>query len=410
MNRKRSFMKMVSVFVSSVFIFSFVLSCGGGGGGGPQLTSTQKAAAGASAASGAVQLSTAIGTSAGVASGIGTSYGAAGKRKAVDTSDIAKIDPRLKDVVDKMLGQLKKPALQKARAKAGSYKTMGAPLLSTASTYSCSYSGEYSIDSSIVSGTTTTEAMSISFTNCKEYDGFYAYELSGSMTGTIVSNSTGTTADLDVANLTEKDYPDSSFTSGTETDIFVMDGVFNSIEKGASGSNSARGSFSWTMPGTVYTFSFGLGNTPVTDVWAITTNAGDPTETHTGNGNFTLGITSGQSLSLSITLASLEDTLTTNYSTGGSMDESINGRVTINWSPDLSQWGCVNGSYDFTTISPIHTADAFSCPTSGVIQVNNATVEFASNYQVTVTLTDNSGTVSEVFTDCTYLGQGMCGG
>ena len=116
----------------------------------------------------------------------------------------------------------------------------------------------------------------------------------------------------------------------------------------------------------------------------------------------------GQSITLSITLTDLEDKYHTNSITGD--DEWINGSITIGWWPDMSQWGCLNGIYTFTTtaLNPIHWAPYDYCPSSGVVQVNNAKIEFGmpSGYYVTVTLQPSGP--SEVFADCYSMGGGMC--
>lgn len=415
MNHPATVLKIVGLVSAAALIAGTMLSScsGGGSSGGTQISSTQKAAASSSAAMGAVQLSSTVGESANMASGSIPAGYAPGKMKVIDTSAIANIDPRLKTVVDKMVSELRKPAVIQAMSNTQSYKAMSAPLYSAgAATATCGISGTYSITyNSVVTGTTTTtttDTITVTFNNCRNFEDLTYSNLSGSMTGTHVFDTNGyDAADLDV-NLTDTVYPSASFTSGTETAVFAMDGIFNAINNnGASGTNSARGSFSWTdkTSNTAMFFSFGGSGTPVTDNWTNTAGV----LTHTGNGSFGLAITAPNlQVSLNIGLTNLVHAVQTFT---GYQEDSISGRVSINWSPDLSQWGCVNGNYDFTTIVPIRW-DGVTCPTQGTLQVNNATIEYGIplGTKVTVTISDGSGgSISEVFTDCDAMDQGTCG-
>jgi hypothetical protein len=291
---------------------------------------------------------------------------------------------------------------------------MSAP---TATSGACNLSGTVSLTvDSVVSAGTTTNTLDITFTNCREYDAFTGTysELNGSMTGTHAFNDTipviYESANLDVT-LTDTEYPNDQFTAGSETNVYSLNGVFSSVNNNnTSGINSALGSFSWTEKDPVsgditMSFSIGSGQTPVTDVWSITTNVSGTTETNTGNGVYSMSISApGVSLTYNLTLADFEYKLLT-Y-TNGDTDEWINGSVTISWNPDLSQWGCLNGTYTFTTAAgtPIHTPWISYCPTSGTVQVNNATIQFNPDQTVTVSI----GGLSETFEDCESLGNGMC--
>lgn len=77
----------------------------------------------------------------------------------------------------------------------------------------------------------------------------------------------------------------------------------------------------------------------------------------------------------------------------------------------MSQYGCLNRTYVFTTAAgtPLHWGPAdYYCPSSGIIQVNNATIAYGtpSGNNVTVTLLPSGP--SEVFSDCMSMGGGMC--
>ncbi len=413
-------LKVVSLLFLIAFFIGTVISCsGGGGGGGTTISATSQAAASSSGAMGAVKLSSTVGASAEMASGSIPAEYAPGKMKVLDTSDIAKLDPRLKTVVDKMMSQLQKPIVTNTMSKTRASKTSSAPLsAATTTSGGCLLGGSYTITvDSITSLETTTNTLDITFTNCKDYDSATATHsnLYGSLTGTHAFNvSTGYgSANLGV-NLTDTSYPTESYTAGSETNVYAMNGVFNSVDNnGASGTNSALGSFSWTLKDpvngdTVMSFSFGSGAAPVTDVWTSSTDiSNNKTDINTGNGAYTLGIAGPNgSLTYSVTLSGLEYKLLT-YAGGGS-DEWINGSVSIAWTPDLSQWGCLNGTYAFTTAvgTPVHTPLLSNCPTSGTVQVNNATIQYNTDQTVTVSV----GTLTETFSDCDSLGGGgMCG-
>jgi hypothetical protein len=101
-------------------------------------------------------------------------------------------------------------------------------------------------------------------------------------------------------------------------------------------------------------FNFGTGGSPITDTWTKVVSGPDTTDIHTANGYYGLAVSApGQSISLSITLTDPVDKYNTNSINGD--DEWITGSITIGWSPDLSQWGCLNGTYTFTTadLTPI---------------------------------------------------------
>jgi hypothetical protein len=209
------------------------------------------------------------------------------------------------------------------------------------------------------------------------------------------------------ANLVDTDYDASSNITGT----YTLNGNFESIKSGLTGTNSALGSFTWTDPGmsgnTIYTFAFGTGGNAITSIWSNTTGVNGTTTIRTGNGAYSLSITAPNgSVTLGVTLTGLEHKVL--QYTVGHTDEWLNGAVNLAWTPDLSQWGCMAGTYTFTTATntPVHTPFGYGCPTSGTLQVNNATIEYGkpSGTQVTVTI----GTLSETFAGCTAMGSGLC--
>jgi hypothetical protein len=395
-------------------------SCGGGGGGnsgGTQLTATQQAAASASAAQGAIALSASVAGSVDLASAyIPAGYAPGKGGLQAGTAAIANIDPRLRDVVDKMLVQMKRPAVKNTLSKAGTFnKVMSAPSVTTVICDSGnSLSGNYVVvDTVSSSGTATTHTLAVTYYACK--DNSYADIINGSIsaTHTVDSVAGSESATVTITNLTDTTYFDTSYTQAT--DIFALNGTFTNVSTGnlSAGNASALGTFTWTMVDADYgnvvmTFNFGTGGTPITDTWTNVVSTPTTTEIHTANGTYGLAISApgAQSIALGITLTALKDKYVTNP---GGVDEWINGSVTIGWTPDLSQWGCLNGTYVFTTTTPIHTASLTAfCPSSGVVQVNNAKIEFGkpTGYNITVTLQPSGP--SEVFTDCYSMGGGMC--
>jgi len=419
MFRKRGYVGLsLLVLLISLSLWALA-SCGGGGGnsGGTKLTATQQAAASASAAQGAIALSANVAGSVDLASGyIPAGYAPGKGGLQAGTAAIANIDPRLKDVVDKMLVQMRRPVVKNTLSKAGTFnKVMSAP---TSTTVSCNSGGNYVVNDTLTtSGTSTTHTLTVTYNDCK--DNYFANIINGSISATHTFDlSAGSdSATVTITNLTDTTYFDTFYTQAT--DIFVLNVTFTNASTGdpsasSTGTSSARGAFTWTIVDAVYgsvvmAFNFGTGGAPITDTWTKVVSAQTTTEIHTANGYYGLNVNApGQSITLSITLTDLEDKYHTNSITGD--DEWINGSITIGWWPDMSQWGCLNGIYTFTTtaLNPIHWAPYDYCPSSGVVQVNNAKIEFGmpSGYYVTVTLQPSGP--SEVFADCYSMGGGMC--
>jgi hypothetical protein len=411
MMRKRKYVGLSLLLLSILLSLWALASCGGGGGnsgGGTQLTATQQAAASASAAQGAIALSANMAGVADMASGyIPAGYAPGKGGLQAGTAAIANIDPRLKDVVDKMLVQLQRPTVRSVLTNAGTLsKVSSAPAVTAA----CD-SGNYVVDDTVTtSGTATIHTLSVTYTACTDSLSYNIINGSISATQTIDSVMSATSATVTI-NLTDTTYTSDMFTQVSH--IFALNGTFTSASTGnlSAGTATALGTFNWTMVdpvngNMVMAFNFGTVSTPITDTWTWSAAGPDTTEIHTANGTYGLSISApgAQSIALGIKLTGLEDKYVTN---AGGVDEWINGSITINWTPDLSQWGCLNGTYVFTTTTPLHTVGG-GCPTSGVVQVNNALIEFGkpAGYNVTVTLQPSGP--SEVFADCYSMGGGMC--
>jgi hypothetical protein len=416
MIKNQRFVLLLSLLAAMILLVGTIVSCGSKNNNSGSTTATQ-AAASSSAAKGAASLSDAVGQSADIASGVIPAQYAPGmgSGSAANTDDIANVDPRLKNVVDKMVGVLQKTGTKSAKSQAASFRSSAFKSISSAPSGSatftavpCDVSGTYDVAVNLsTSGTSTTWNLDMTFHDCKDITGYDI--VNGHLYAAHTKDSGSNYEHAQVtANLIDTDYDVSSNITGT----FALNGTFESIKSGSVGTNSALGSFTWTDPGTngntVYAFSFGAGGNAITDIWSKTTGATGATTTRTGNGTYSLSITAPNgSVTLAVTLTGLEHKVL-QYTVGLHTDEWLNGAVNLAWTPDLSQWGCLAGTYTFTTAAntPIHTPFGIGCPTSGTLQVNNATIEYGkpSGTQVTVTI----GTLSETFANCSALGNGLC--
>jgi hypothetical protein len=410
---KRYYRDIAVLLSLTALVAVVVVSCGGGGdngGGGTTLTDTQKAAASAIGAQSASSLSMNVGSAAGDAQGflppsVKTAPGKTSPRTG--TAAIANIDPRLKDMVDKMRAQMQRPMIAGALSKTSARKAMSAATVSAASTL-CT-SGTYTVaDTIATSPSGTTHAFSVTYNSCRDSSSSIYEILSGSITGTYSNNADSSHAAQLHVDLSTSTY-DSTLTSPLIATL-TMSGDFTSQVNGTltAGGNTANGSFVERLYFGGADISSSLLFSNVSDSWTYSTSGGNVTDEHTGNGGFTLQVqdnTTGSRFGLTVTLTNLVDKFITyaNYDT----DEWINGRVGISWTPDLSQWGCLQGNYDFTTLAPVHTAVTDYCPSSGSVRVNNAVIQFGVPTGTNVKVTLDGGP-SEVFTDCTYLGGGMC--
>lgn len=407
MFRKRSFFRVVSVFVSAVFIFSFVISCGGGGSSSlPQLnfSSGNQAASASFGAAAAVELADAMNM---VASGmVDSSAAQAGyapnKGKTINTSAIASLDPRLKMVVDKMAGQMQTIGRKntKVRSKAN-MKTTVVPAGGT-----CSAGGSYSVngtDNSDEPDRTYDEAtVTITYANCRDSVDFT--EISGTLqlyskvTPSAPAVPTSVIRNVTITNTTFKQYYDETFAGLPETG--VINGTFNSTNNVTSGSDYANGSF---------VFNDGMGEASfffdgLTNNWSTSTSAEATTDIASMNGKFGISYTDGMNTaSLTISLTNLEYKERM-YAADYSVDRWLNGTLGIVWDPLV----CASGTITFTTAdaTPLHYNNIFdTCPVSGTLQVNNATIVYGSSIIVTL------NGVEYPYTDCTEMemsGNGIC--
>jgi len=431
MNRDRV-VKMVSVLsVSAMLVAGLIISCSGGkssdnGPGTVTYTDATQATGGASSAKASVDLSSSISDAASGLSSFSNSsgYSAPGKGGATttDTSSIASIDPRLKKLVDGMMASMKTPAVTSAvsKARASKAKVSMSPGTQGHWTFSgvCSGgTGTFNIsadDTSDIGGAYVAYTVNIYFDSCRDaidpITGLYSVT-----TGTIhaydkkMAGNTANTRNATI-DLTAQKYNISDALMATD----VAKGTFNSNDSGTStsrtGRNTANGSFSEHDVAMSETGTFYFTNLASDWTWDVDL-AGVETVANTGNGNFGLLLAPdyGQSLRLNIGLSNLINKAQKNVDL--SWDQWVNGSITIGWTPDLSALGCKSGRITFTTsdLTPLHFATLDStCPSSGTLQVNNATISYydpnidVNNIVITV------GTSSASVPDCTGLQGGIC--
>ncbi len=394
MRRRRSFMKVVSVFVSAVFIFSFVVSCGGGGGGGgtskANYNSASQAASSSKSVTGGISLSSSIAGSAGYTLSSLPTSAPNKRRKAANTNGIANLDPRLKSLVDRMSSDMKSSVMAKAVQKARS-KTLSAVISQT--TYTCGYSGDLTVSGSNTSnaGVYDEYTLDVSYNNCRESVTTDYTVINGSMHAYSKAMLDGSSY-IDNASVTNLNL--ATYSTGSLSFTDAMNGTFNSTENYAtngdgSGTESANGSFVSTYPsgGMVESFTF----SGVSDAWTSTGTYGttDVTNEDIMNGTFVYDVSmSGSSVfKLTLSLSNLDDKITT-YFADGSVDEWLNGTMSITWSPSDPNV-CVPGSLTATTVTPLHYVSETAywngdCPISGELTVNNADIVFGTSITVTV--------------------------
>jgi hypothetical protein len=326
------------------------------------------------------------------------------KRRSTDTTAIAAIDPRLKTIVDRMVGQMQSTSAKTAANKARMKMNMATQVnLST----NCSSTGTFS-----VSGTSNSDDASraydeatvvITFNDCRdsgdwtEMDG--TIELYSKITPSAPAMLTSAISNVTANNLTFKQYSAGSFTTVAETG--VINGTFNSTYDVTSASAYSNGSFNFTNHMTAESGEFFFNN--LTSNWSTSSDSGATTEEVTINGSFGFSFTAGQnSISLTIGLSNLEFRERTNAD--ATVDKWLNGTLSVVWNPLV----CASGTITFTTAdaTPLHYSSiSDTCPDTGTLQVNNAAIVFGTTIYVTV------NGVTYPYASCVAMeaaGDGMC--
>ena len=416
MDTRRIFMKLVTVCVLSAFIFGTVVSCGGGGGnGGSQslnFSDPNQAASASNEAAGTAVLADTLSSSASdmVGSSADTAGYAPNKTGSKDTTAIAQIDPRLKTLVDKMAAQMKATGAKNAKIR--SKMSMATQVDLTSDCSSTTGMGTFS-----VSGTTNTtepsrtfneSTVTITFTNCK--DSATLSEMNGSIV--LYSKVTPTQlpiteaiSNVTVNNLTFNQYEGSFSTTPVETG--VINGTFNNTYNVTSASADSNGSFTFSNGNSKESGEFFFRN--LTSNWSTSSDGGATTDIVSINGSYGFSFTNGvDSVSLTIGLTNLEYKQRT-YDGYAYIDKWLNGTISIVWDPMY----CASGTITFTTAenTPLRYTDIYdTCPDSGTLQVNNATIVYDKDNLINPILVTVNG-VTYPFANCAAMdaaGDGMC--
>jgi hypothetical protein len=373
---------VIGLMVSLGFMLPACSSGGGGGGGGTPLvtygTTTQAAASTSSSMNSMSVMSDQL--NAGVNMGLNNiPAGYAAKlAQRYGTGKAGAFDPNLKMMMDKAISLSKSPMIQKAKKKAASLAA--ARVTSVNDPLPCdsgsgSITGSFNYDGNNVYTSTYT----ITFNNCGD-SSFYTV-----LNGTLGYSETSSTSVYEGrvnANLTMKQYDATFATLQYQLDL---DGSFANIDHITSGTLTANGAYVFTSGATTTTYAF----TNLRDDWTYMLDTTVTPNTETWNdvvsGTFSIAIASSGTTNFQFTLGvSLTDKwMDMNDSPTWTSKEWINGTVTVSWVPDLSAYGCLPGSVVFTTLESdplvINSLNSFTCPVSGTLTVNNATVEFGTS-------------------------------
>ncbi len=408
--KMRTLLAIPALLLSLAFVWA---GCSGGGGGGGDLpgpisfTSAEQAGASSPTAMGVTALGmVTTGEAFDLANGSIPAYAPASKKTA-DTAAIAKLDPRLKELVDRMKAQLQAPVLKKAVKKA--QELAASRVVSINTTLSCdNYAGGTTGTVTVVgtdnSDTYLTDGfletdITVTFNTCR--DNFLLTELSGTLRlyEKSANDSSYFIGNMTATNFTQKIYS-VDFSPANLVLTNVVNATFGNDETPSGGTGTGNGSFNTTWyDGEVDTLTF----TNMSDIWTFSAVSGVETSEDTVNGSFRFAasIPGYGTYSLAITLTDLYHKLAYNTATSAA-DEWIDGTVSINWTPD--PLGCIEGSMTFTTVTPMHYNNyiADMCPVSGELAVNNATIVFLP---ASIEVTINGITY---YTDCTGIQGSIC--
>jgi hypothetical protein len=415
---------LTTVLVLALAVTMTACSSGGGsssgGGQAPAVTytSTAQAAAATSTSQGAMNAMMSqmnSGMSMGLSS-VPAGY-AAKFNKRYGKGDIGSIDPTLKMMVEKMARQSKSPMIQKAVKKAASLKaarvnTINDPI--PCDSGSATIVGTNNYDDA--SRTAEIYTYDVTFTNCRDINSLT--EMNGTIHVSVNSSlsTTGPSSSNVTAHLMEKLYSSSTATIFTQqTDL---NGTFSDIDNITSGSSSGNGTFVMTTPATtatqesVVTFAF----TNLSDAWTSTRNATDLSDTDVddSSGTFSIATSYGGTQNFKFTLG-VDLVSKTQYmnDTAGTEKDWLNGTISLSWAPDLSSSGCIPGSISISTAVAdplIYDYTNYSCPVSGTLTINNATVAYGTSSGTATDIIVTVNGTSQTFASCDALESagGMC--
>jgi hypothetical protein len=249
-----------------------------------------------------------------------------------------------------------------------------------------------------VDNPSVTSSYDIVFTTCRddvlasELDGRIHIEESESTDNNVVA------ASLTAQNLAESLFEDETFAVLTERT--ALTGAFSDSDLLTPGTTSASGAFAVTTaarggsPETIVDHTFDV----LTNTRTATSDATSTTDANTVNGTFTLGRFVGGAEVFKMTMAidNLVDSVQT-ITAGGNRIQTIDGTIGMAWAPEKA--GCIAGQMTIATTTPRAFAPGGTCPSEGVMTINNAIITFGTPIQVTMT----NSTTSQTFADCAAM-------
>jgi hypothetical protein len=400
---------------------------GGGGGGQPPqppivFTTPQQAAASLTTAQSGKTL---VDAEFGAAMALGLSSKPAGFAAGLDktgSGNIESIDPTLAMMVGKMGKMASSPVLRKVVQKAAALKAKRVNTFTNqAVPDSCIAGG-----SAVISGTNNYDDVNstslitqyvITFTHCRDditvtdLDGFISIEETVSIgTNAAESNVTASLTEQSFAPVLDPDgTPALVQTFATMLEQSHIDGSFHDNNQLTAGNRTANGLFVLTIPAgaspeTVTTFEYdGLDESR-----AVTHNADQSdTEVVRTSGNFKVTkVAGGVTASVFDLKLNLNDTMQFMNDAVGTRQNYVNGTVELARTPAVEgcQAGSMTISTDNATPRKFSTATGFTCPASGSVKINNATIKYDRVTQgaipIQVTLDDGA---SQTYADCAAL-------
>lgn len=357
----------------------FVYACGGGGGSssGGGNTSISNASQGSQAASSGTEGAEAGAGLSDIANSLGSiGVSALGKPSLKPVNPLTLKNQKYSKIVSMNNKVAQSSLMQKvaARTKAAKMKTAAAPENVDLSTELCTTgTAEGTMD---LVGSNVT--IVIDFVSCQ--DGETTMNGRFSMTGSFDETATGISADLDMT----------LGNGNTPLTIADIDGVLSALlTLGNDLTMTEDGSitFSLTGNGTVEfddgseSFTFTLTNFKSAGTVSGLDDLTNTTFTDKLNGS--IDVTDGAN-SFTVTFTNF-DTVVTSTETGGQsiLTISYSGKVKTNFTPD----GCIEGTFTFTTQTPLQFIDGASCPTAGQVTVNgNVTIQVNNDTTIDVTV------------------------
>jgi hypothetical protein len=324
------------------------------------------------------------------------------------SGDIGRIDPTLKMMVDKMASLSQSPVIQKAIRKAGALKAMRATQVNQTLTvgFCDNADGKIQITGTNnyddLASTDVISSYTIDFTKCR--DDVLLTELNGRINAEETESTAGNAVSTGLTNVDVRESQFKDETFAIELQQSHLFGTFSNSDQITSATMSANGQFSLTTlaqgatPETIVNHSF----TGLTNARTTTSDATSKTDVDTINGSFTTGrfIGGAEVFKTTMQITNLVDTVQTitgpvGDAAVGTKNQTINGTIGTAWTPEVA--GCLPGLMTITMAAPRTFAAGGTCPVSGAMTINGATITFGSPIQV------NYFGASQSFATCTEM-------